>query len=285
MSDMSSGIEGRFGRGGRVSLFKFRASKFELKAKGPALQKSRDGDAGALISTVLGWAGYSPGPVIFNYPDREDQGAKFPGPDTILLLTTRPPLDIDPPRRRHRKPDEKIVDRKPIDRSGTRLEERVLDCCRRYLAYSSRSTIELTEGIADALKRSGKADLAYAQFSVFLGGSSLPASEAEPNRIPNPATIGYLIAAPAWEGGPRLLAAFGAGGTETLIWAYLLATKEFDLMNRAAGCECEMVVLGQFAFPGRDVNRVPDLSFADGITPALTICESGPQNQWTAKCR
>src|SRR5258708_39365838 len=124
-------------------------------------------------------------------------------------MTTRPPLDIDPPRRRRPKPNEKIIDRKPIDCSGTRLERLIFDCCRKYLAYCSRSTIELTEGIGDALKRCGKADLAYSQFSVFLGGSSLAASEAEPGNTANATdgqeTVGYLIAAPVWVGGPSLL--------------------------------------------------------------------------------
>jgi hypothetical protein len=40
-----------------------------------------------------------------------------------------------------------------------------------------------------------------------------------------------------------------------------LATKEPELLERAARCDREIVVIGQFALPSYDVNRSPDLSF------------------------
>jgi hypothetical protein len=40
--------------------------------------------------------------------------------------------------------------------------------------------------------------------------------------------LAYL--AHAWPGGPGLLAAFGIGGTETLGWCYLLATRFRELV-------------------------------------------------------
>jgi hypothetical protein len=83
--------------------------------------------------------------------------------------------------------------------------------------------------------------------------------------------------------GPRLLAVFGAGGTETLVWAYLLATKEFELLKRAATSDKEMVVIGQFAVPHTDVNRCAPKKLCPAIFSAQCNIYEEDQDSHSAR--
>ena len=73
-------------------------------------------------------------------------------------------------------------------------------------------------------------------------------------------TAAYLVHLPeVWAGGPALLAAFGMGGTETLGWARLLATRYSHLLCTEAFVMAEI-----------DTGELPpephDLSFVDTWT-------------------
>ncbi len=256
---MSSGVEyGDLSSRREYIWFAFQALQSELKSKGPSLQKSRDGGAAELIAGILGALGFSPGPIILNYPghDVEDSAPDLFDSRQMLLVTTRPPLDP--------------FDRKPIDCSGSPLERRVFQSFRTFLAWCSRSTIELTNRVEQALGKDKK-HLARTDFSVYLGASAVdvPFEMKQPSR-----SLGYMIsAAAAWPKGPRLLGVFSAGGTETLSWAYILVTKHRELLRRAVESDRDMVAIGEFALPDRNLDRHGSLRFLDRVQSTVTVCQ------------
>lgn len=257
---MSSGDPGRghpTNRPGQYWWFAFQALQSELKAKGPSLHRSRDGGPAELVAGILGSLGYRPGPILFNYPDRDSADADLDellDSSQVLLLTTRPPLDPST--------------RKPIDRSGSALEQRVFACLRTFLAYCSRSTIELSDNV-ERLLGDDKKYLARADFSMYVGAPAVDDGVDLSNR-----SFGYMISAAAvWPNGPRLLAIFSAGGTETLAWGYILVTKYRDILERALGSDRDIIAIGEFTLPYRDLDRRGSLGFLEQQESVLTVCE------------
>jgi len=243
---------------GECLFFAFQALRSELKAKSPSLHRSRDGGPAELIACVLGSLGYFPGPIIFNYPghDFKDSDPKWLDSRQILLVTTRPPLDPS--------------GRKPIDCSGSPLERKVFESFGTFLACCSRSTIELTNRVEQALGKDKKY-LSRADFSVYLEGSSVEVtSEAQQPRR----SVGYMIsAAAAWPEGPRLLGVFSAAGTDTLSWGYIMATKHRELIKRAVDSDRDTVAIGEFTLPDHNLDRRGSLRFLDEVQSVVTVCE------------
>jgi hypothetical protein len=62
----------------------------------------------------------------------------------------------------------------------------------------------------------------------------------------------------AWHGGPALLTVFGMGGTETLVWAYRLATQYRGVI----GSRHVPFLMAEFTEPGRP-ERPDTMAFAD----------------------
>lgn len=201
----------------------------------PKLNKRRDGDAFSELCPILNAANCEYGDILLNGPPPEQLqrphgkdnliqdllpktfriNHSFLRPSDILVLPTRPPLD-----------DENKRDKKMIWRSHTDLEEKVLKTVRPIFEVSTRSNIRLSEKLAKQLK-SGyetRADISFRQnldpfYKAYREYGSLKWVKPEPP----PRTAAYLvIPRKRSERHPQILCSFGMGGTETLIWAYLL---------------------------------------------------------------
>ena len=185
------------------------------------LHKVRDGLASGLLISFLHGEGYEYAGPILNLPDtvaaelKGTGGIKHSevpvGGSDLLLLATRPPLkdyeEGEPYTKRY------------ILRSHSTIEEKVFqelethfftECSREHV--NLRPGVELPEGHEDlrsiSFKESGGAHVAKA--SVHCGSGE---------------TVAYVLSTAAVRpGGPRLLAAFGIGGTETLLLAHLIRT-------------------------------------------------------------
>jgi len=228
------------------------------KAKNPWLHMTRDGGPAQLIGCVLGSAGYSPGPIIFNYPGH-DFGESDPSlfdRRELLLVTTRPPLDPYP--------------RKRIDCSNSPLERKIFCSFRRFFAYCSRDTVELTCSVEQALSPNKKY-LARIDFDVFLSGSRADDPSQTDQRGQS---LGYMVSTvAAWPDGPRLLAAFSTAGTESLAWGYILTTKHRELLERAMNSDRDMIAIGEFTLPNAHLDRRGSLRFLDEVDSVVTVCE------------
>ena len=139
--------------------------------------------------------------------------------DTVIWISTRLPL--------HEKSKDTNAGtgRRVIDISESELEKRVLAGFEPYFETCSRTRIALSTAIAlDTYARPYR----ICNFNEFKGGLLTKHGSAESRlRAPHAdrSTIGYLVALPPQEGLGRLIAAFGPGGTETLLFGLLLATE------------------------------------------------------------
>jgi hypothetical protein len=183
----------------------------------------RDGDAALCLLPALEEHGYRYAGPIFNYPsagpDLIPLDVSFLRKTDLLLLTTRPPIH-----------DSAVGDKKGIPRSYTMFEEKLFEGpLRERFERCARSEILLTNETAAI-----SAEIAKRQAIVFRqNGGAMYQSYGSPItrewrrfKKPPPLTAAFLLySEQAWPGGPALLAAFGMGGTETLVWCYQLATR------------------------------------------------------------
>jgi hypothetical protein len=213
----------------------------------------RDSEAALYVSRPLTERGYPFGGSIFNYPS--------PGPDLIpvdegsfretdlILLTTRPPMD-----------DLDVSDRRFIPRSFTTLEDKLFQGpLRERFRRCARSEVLLTDATADVSE-----EIAKRQSIVFRqnGGATYQSYGSPVTREfrrfkREPLTAAFLVYAEhAWPGGPGLLAAFGMGGMETLVWCYRLAK---DFRHLLCTTPFVMAEMRTGALPERPVS----MDFAD----------------------
>lgn len=211
---------------------------------GRALQPNhmRDGDGAIFVTGALYPAGYTYAGPIFNYPYRPPKNGldlrrldpqdidpaqldqtdeRRVGKGDLLLLSTRPPMD-----------DHVIGNRRCIKRSFTSLEHRLFEGpLRSVFKTCARSEIVLTSAVTR-----NAPDLAHRQSMMFYqngratyqscgspssGWQTFPCGPRDEH-----VTAAFLVyAQEAWPDGPALLAAFGMGGTDTLGWCALLATR------------------------------------------------------------
>jgi len=181
----------------------------------------RDGYAALSLVTALTEQGYRFAGPIFNYPS---DGPKlievddtYLGENDLIVLTTRPPMN-----------DQQVPDRRGHKRSFTTTEQKVFDALSKYLEWCTRVEVVLTAAAAAT-----SPEVAARRSNEFRqnGGSTYRAYGSPVTRefvkvpLRDARTAVFLIyEGHAWPGGPGLLAAFGMGGTETLVWCHLLAT-------------------------------------------------------------
>jgi len=218
----------------------------------------RCGAAFAELGATIQQNGYSYGGLILNIPRHRDgdwnpTGAlhdNYAGGDLsstdLLVLPTRPPLDDDP------------SDVKAISRSGTDLEQHVLGSLNCFFAHCNRSSVRLSDALRGKLPQDQRHmhDLDFGQ----RGTASL---------LHNDKTIGFLVFQPTVPlhqkpkrpQGPALLAAFGMGGTETLMWTNWLRLNASELIATILGHRERYFIMAQFKAP--DCQEIPStMSFA-----------------------
>ena len=202
------------------------------------IHQLRDGHACLEWTPVLCQRGYEYGGPILNYPSGNGANSYHDehGLDSsdLLVLTTRPPLH-----------DMYQGARKQVERSNTELEEKVFASLERFFDVCSRSYMKLSAEVAMLLPEThgNRAEIVVRQHRG-AGYLRLKEHEAyqqwvsyEGNRR---LTAGYLIyLTETWENGPALLASFGMGGRETLIWNHLIRTRFPDILDS------QVLVLGE----------------------------------------
>ncbi|MGA2075473.1 MAG: hypothetical protein ABSH52_18440 [Terriglobia bacterium] len=180
------------------------------------LHKIRDGLASGLLISVLGDMGYKYEGPILNLPEtvadglRTIQSVDVPiGSSDLLLLATRPPLnDFE---------EGEPVSKRYILRSHNALEEVIFEELQlHFLATCHRGRIILSETVE---LPAGCEDLREVVFEQSRGArvakASVNCGEGD--------TVGYMLSTGSVRPhGPRLVAAFGIGGTETLWLSYLI---------------------------------------------------------------
>ena len=202
----------------------------------PNLSKIRDGAAFGELTAPLTKLGYENGHIVFNAPfnPRKKAGLgrenfNFIKPDDLIVLTTRPPLD-----------DKEHGDKKLVLPSGTHLEKQIFDECRKFLAVCARSHVKLTETVGAKTKR---AELVFhqhkgARLKNYRGLKDFRSKDVPKN---SDISIGFFLRVKAIpEYGCGLLASFGMGGRETLIWNRIVRTRYADWLNRCVFIVAEM---------------------------------------------
>ncbi len=180
----------------------------------------RDGLAAAELMALLHGRGLEFGGTILNYRNSDTRAwMERLGPSDLLVLPIRPPLD------------DKLRDRKAIQRSHTDLEEAVVGCTRKFFAHCDRHRVELDP---DLVERLAKRDRGEIEFRVHGDAHYRRHRQPSmPGKRPlkytpakgRPLTAAYLLRTQVWEKGPYLLNAFGMDARMTYLWAYLLRTR------------------------------------------------------------
>lgn len=233
------------------------------KKQNSKLHDQRDADSFIqLMSLLMEKKGYEYGGLFLNYAS--GNGSKIVGSESfspqrgsVIVLTTRPPLD-----------DEEEGPHLVIGRSGTQLEDDILDSLRQFLPTCSRREIILNPSFEDKFeprfedrisiqfaghgKNRGHLNFARYQSTVDKRKKIREWKNKDDIR-----TAAYLIYTDeVWGGGPDLLVSFGMTGTASLIWAHLIRTKYPYLLDNYRIAVAEMII--------GDFPDVPfDLSFSE----------------------
>ena len=204
--------------------------------EGPNLAKIRDGAAFSEVTAPLAKLGYEYGNMIYNPPFNPAMGARlgaehfhFIKPSHLIVLTTRPPLD-----------DVTHGDKKLLQPSRTHLEKQVFAECRKYFAVSSRSHVQLTPAAGANFE---KAELVFHQHKSARLKFFKRLDEFRGRCVSKKANIslGFFLRTKAIpEYGSGLLASFGMGSRETLIWNRIVRTRFPEWVNRSAFIVAEM---------------------------------------------
>jgi len=204
----------------------------------------RDGHGALYLCSVLAALGYELGTVIFNPPgDTSSENAdhripvdrSFLRPQDLIVIPTRPPLDD-------------IIERakKRIAPSFTDLEEDLFKALRTVFKYCSRTQLTLTDAIVrrwpevrdhQNILFQQNNGARYESYGAL--GTTTPWRRPEKGKYVTAAYLAYVEH--AWEGGPGLLTAFGMGGTETLGWCSLLATRFSHLVRSTPFAMVEII--------------------------------------------
>jgi hypothetical protein len=180
-------------------------------------------------------------------------------PTDLLVLCTRPPMH-----------DDVSGALKGIGRSYTTLEDKVFASMGRYFSVCARDHIEIAPHLAEQLPAQYK-NRAHMIFRQKGGAEYRQLRESASHRWQEVGLEGrtalFLVHdREPWPGGPRLLAVFGVGGNETLVWAYLLSKKYWKKLDLASTCFV-MMEMKTIKIP----SRPGDLTFADNLEVEMLL--------------
>lgn len=206
----------------------------------PNISKIRDGAAFSELTEPLANLGYEYGHLIFNPPyshrkssEKNGETFHFIKPEDLIVLTTRPPLD-----------DLRHGDKRLVQRSGTHLEEQIFAECRKFLAVCARTHVRLTSVVGAGFE---KADMVFHSYRSARLKSFKRLDEFRPIMVPpeSNVAIGFLLWSKSIpEYGCGLVAAFGMGGRETLIWNHIVRTRYPERMHQTDFLVVEMDLAG-----------------------------------------
>jgi hypothetical protein len=235
------------------------------------LHQVRDGGAFAEIAASLGGASVYGG-LLFNLPRRKSAERVDLTTSDLLVLPTRPPVH-----------DKEHGDKRTIATSGSWLEKKVFRSLKAVFRTCSRSHIILSTGIERLLPKetADHCDIVFRQstgawYERYRKNAETQWVDLSRLRNRPRTTAGYLVYTPnLWSDGPSLLAAFGLGGLETLIWARILRTHLSSIVQEAVQNKVGRLVMGEFDIP-RDIRAPISLSFVDGCPVRIIADVSTP---------
>lgn len=209
---------------------------------------TRDGESSMYIADIVRELGdYSYGGPLFQFPAVDGKGdpikpksrhaddAPALGPDDLLVLNTRPPLD-----------DELTGDRLAILRSYTELECRLFaddGPFRRWFPRCARSEMVLSNeaaNISSEIRQRQRMWFRQHGGATYQSYGPLGGEWTYPKKSDARTPVFLVFTHEAWPGGPKLLATWGMGATPGLLWAHLLATRFTDLVLKTEFAMAEL---------------------------------------------
>lgn len=214
------------------------------------IHKVRDGLAVAGLLSVLYEANYSFGGTILNIPkavqdelapDRIKDETRQIGTGDMVLMSTRPALN-----------DDASETKRFLKISGCDVEQSVFAAMYTFFRTCDRSEIILNSHLEPDTDDERVDEFRAVSFYQSRGGrvhrldaQRAPRIPAEPNL-----TFGYLVSVPSVPpNGFRLLAAFGAGGTETLWFSHLLRLEYTGYLRQAIRTKEPRLWMAPFLVP------------------------------------
>ena len=192
------------------------------------------------LSAPLATLGYEYGNIVFNSPTNPKKDKKlghehfkFIKTDDLLVLTTRPPIS-----------DENHWDKKYLARSFTHLEDQVFLEFRKYLDVCARSHVQLTSAAGADYEGFRFCFLPTQQCAPEIFKATARTSQQKTPKDSEIA-IGFFLCTPSIPVyGCGLLACFGMGGWETLIWNRIVRIRYPEWVSRPS------FIIGQFDLKG-----------------------------------
>jgi hypothetical protein len=234
----------------------------------PTPYKIRDGAAFCELAAPIAALGYSYGKLIFNAPiDLKSDptldvkpattlGAEcfqFIKPDDLLVLSTRPPIN-----------DLTSGDKKRVTMSCTDLEDKVFAACNRYIKICNRSLIILQSSVAANFERAYMVFRQYKSARLQYYRTLTGSARIKPPRETNPSIGFFLYVKEIPQYGCGLVASFGMGGWETLIWNRIVRT-QFPAWFRDPIFVVAEITISEFP------HNFATLDFVDQIKPKILL--------------
>lgn len=206
------------------------------------VHKVRGGLASVHVSAFLAGLGYGFSSTLINVPSR----IQSPTPEgtfttdasrSIVWIPMRVPLDDKAPQRR------------VIDRSESLFQKKVLESFRPYFEVCCRKRITLKKGVALIHPADAFRACVFQEFNggvlTHHGTGNSRLYKATAGRM----TVGYVLALAPQDGIGRLIAAFGSGGTETLLLSHLLTTEFRECTASIVNGDEPRLLMVQFSLP------------------------------------
>ena len=215
------------------------------------LHKIRDGAAFAEILALLSKGGYDYRELQLNVA-RGSRRRPIQRSADLLVMVTRPPLDEDV--------------KKPIQRSNSQLENAVMSVIRPYFEKCSRNHIMLQSCTARLLKHdfSDHAEIVFQQYADWAWYKRLRGMAKDLDDS-NPRTAAFLVFIPKRSPSlPALLAIFGMGGNDTLLWARLLRERYFDNVLEILRSETAHFLMAELS-PGNNKEAMEPISQCEAL--------------------
>lgn len=189
--------------------------------KSQKIHQLRDGTAMSHLISAHEARGLARMPEIFNSKDATWNSGWFS--DDWLLTATRLPLS-----------DMKDEQRKIIQRSGSTMENALINRAFAYFAYLERGRATLTREMWKALDLRNRSDIEYYYYKrnclLFRDFYASADEREEENAVPWH-SVGYVLSDQLWAGGPFFRSCFSMDGETNLGFAYLLRTRHPELLD------------------------------------------------------
>ena len=216
---------------------------------------------------------YSYGGILYNMPPNIYQIQKsrfsqlsFLSHNDLILHTTRPALN-----------DHETKQKRRLFKSGSELENLILQNMSKFFLHCDRKIIMLSDKIADKFQLKDDSSYRSIIFDIYVDAYiAYKANVDNLNDLKNPknkvsntnSAVGYIVYIPKLinvnskeSGSSSVLSVFSLDGAMTLVWSYLILAKYANLIHEIISSNKPRIILAEFS-PKRSNAMVPnDLSF------------------------